>query len=77
MPLGEWPRNQHLRVLGGCFREVVLDFVAAVAAKPFMEAGYDREEIDELVNDTKAAVNNRRIHAYVPIHFVWAQKPLA
>ncbi|KAK3991297.1 S-adenosyl-L-methionine-dependent methyltransferase [Cladorrhinum sp. PSN332] len=77
MPLGEWARNQHLRVLGGCLREVFLDFLAVMAAKPFVEAGYEREEVEELVNDAKAAVNNRRFHAYVPIHFVWAQKPPA
>ncbi|KAK4165252.1 S-adenosyl-L-methionine-dependent methyltransferase [Cladorrhinum sp. PSN259] len=77
MPLGEWPRNRHLRVLGGCLREVFFDLLAAMAAKPFIEAGYEREEIEELVNETKAALNNRRFHAYVPIHFVWAQKPPA
>jgi hypothetical protein len=77
MPLGEWAKDKHLRLLGGCFREVVMDFVGAMAARPLVEGGYDREEIDELVSSITAAVMNRRIHAYMPIHFVWAQRPPA
>lgn len=77
MPLGEWPKDRHLRMLGGCFQEVFLDFVAAMAARPLVEAGFDKADIEELVVGVKNAVGNRRIHAYVPIHFVWAQKPPA
>ncbi|KAK4121743.1 S-adenosyl-L-methionine-dependent methyltransferase [Parathielavia appendiculata] len=77
MPLGEWARDPYLRLLGGYFREVMLDFVGAMASRPLVEAGYDREEIDDIVRDVHAAFANRRIHAYLPIHFVWAQKPPA
>ncbi len=77
MPLGEWARDAHLRLLGGYFREVVLDFVGAMAVRPLVEAGYERDEIQEMVSDVTAAASNRRIHAYLPIHFVWAQKPPA
>ena len=75
MPLGEWARDAHLRLLGGYLREVVLDFVGAMAARPLVEAGYEKEEIQDMVVDVAAAASNRRIHAYLPIHFVWAQKP--
>jgi hypothetical protein len=77
MPLGEWARDSHLRLLGGYFREVMMDFVGAMASRPLVEAGYEREEIDEMVREVNAAFSNRRIHAYLPIHFVWAQKPPA
>lgn len=77
MPLGEWARDSRLRLLGGLFREVFVDFAGAMAARPLVEAGLDKEEIDELVRAASAAAGNRRIHAYAPIHFVWAQKPPA
>ncbi|KAL2120411.1 hypothetical protein VTJ04DRAFT_4438 [Mycothermus thermophilus] len=76
IPLGEWPRDRHLRLIGALFRETVKEFVDAMAAKPLVEAGYERDEIDELLKDVAEDLGNRRIHAYVPIHFVWAQKPL-
>ncbi|KAK4241939.1 S-adenosyl-L-methionine-dependent methyltransferase [Achaetomium macrosporum] len=77
MPLGEWARDAHLRLLGRYFREVLMDFFGAMAARPLVEAGYEREEIEELLSNATAAASNRRIHAYLPIHFVWAQKPPA
>ncbi|KAK3944876.1 S-adenosyl-L-methionine-dependent methyltransferase [Diplogelasinospora grovesii] len=77
LPVGEWPRDRHLRMVGGYFREVLMDFVNAMVARPFVEAGLEKTEIEDLVNNIKAAMGNRRIHAYLPIHFVWAQKPPA
>lgn len=76
LPLGEWARDAHLRLLGGYLREVLMDFVGAIAAKPFLEAGMERDEIEELVREVGAVAGNRRVHAYLPIHFVWAQKPV-
>ena len=52
-----------------------MDFVGAMAARPLVEAGYEKDEIQDVVRDVTAAASNRRIHAYLPIHFVWAQKP--
>jgi hypothetical protein len=77
MPLGEWAKDAHLRLLGGYFREVLMDFFGAMASRPLVEAGHEREDIEELLRDATAAASNRRIHAYLPIHFVWAQKPPA
>lgn len=75
MPLGEWARDSHLRLLGGYFREVVVGFVGAMAARPLVEAGFERDEISDVVKAVTEAAGNRRVHAYLPIHFVWAQKP--
>jgi hypothetical protein len=75
MPLGEWARDAHLRLLGGYFREVLLDLMGAMATRPLIEAGYEKEELEDMVREATAAASNRKIHAYLPIHFVWAQKP--
>lgn len=75
VPLGEWAKDAHLRLLGGYLREVLLDFVGAMAARPLVEAGFEEEEIGELVRNVMAAVGNRKIHGHIAFHFVWAQKP--
>ncbi|KXX78888.1 Malonyl-[acyl-carrier protein] O-methyltransferase [Madurella mycetomatis] len=75
MPVGAWARDKHLRLLGGYFREILRDFIGAMAARPFVEAGFEKDEIAEQVSNTMSTISNRRFHAYVPIHFVWAQKP--
>ncbi|KAK3368918.1 S-adenosyl-L-methionine-dependent methyltransferase [Lasiosphaeria ovina] len=75
LPLGDWPRDPRLRMVGGYFHEVFMEWVTAVAARPFVEAGLDRTDIQELVKAVKVAADDKSIHAYLPIHFVWAQKP--
>ncbi|KAK3318288.1 S-adenosyl-L-methionine-dependent methyltransferase [Apodospora peruviana] len=75
LPVGDWPKDPHPRMIGGYFREIVMDLVVALCAKPFVEAGIEQAELDDLVNKMKTTLWNRRIHAYVPVHFVWAQKP--
>ncbi|KAK4213791.1 S-adenosyl-L-methionine-dependent methyltransferase [Rhypophila decipiens] len=75
IPIGEWPKDTRLRRIGGYFREILWDLVLAMAAKPFVEAGIPQAEIDEIVQGVAHTLGNKRFHAYVPVHFVWAQKP--
>lgn len=76
VPIGEWPRDPHLRTIGGYLREIIMDFATAMAARPFVEFGMEKSEIDELLNAVRECLGDRSIHTYLPIHFVWAQKPL-
>lgn len=76
VPIGDWPRDPHLRTIGGYLREVVMDFAIAMAARPFVELGMEKSEIDELLYAVRDCLGNHSIHAHLPIHFVWAQKPL-
>lgn len=75
IPIGEWPRDPRLRMIGGYFREIVWDLVLAMAAKPFVEAGIDQAEIDDIVQGVANTLGNKRFHAYMPFHIIWAQKP--
>ena len=75
IPIGEWPKDNHLRMIGGYFREILWDLVLAVAAKPSAEAEVDQADVDELVQAMANTLGNKRFHGYVPVHFVWAQKP--
>ncbi|KAL2258586.1 hypothetical protein VTK26DRAFT_8066 [Humicola hyalothermophila] len=76
VPLGEWAKDAQLRVIGGYLREVLMDFVGAMAARPLVEAGLEQEEIADMTRSVAAAAANRRIHGHIAMHFVWAQKPL-
>ena len=77
LPIGDWPRNPNMRTVGNYFREVFMSFATAMAARPFVEFGMEKPEIDEMLNAIRDALRDRRIHAYMPLHFVWAQKPPA
>ena len=76
LPIGGWPKDGHLNMIGHCFRMVLLDFCSAAAAKPFPQAGFDKSDTQALLDEMEKATANRHIHAYLQVHFVWAQKPL-
>ncbi|KAM7203807.1 S-adenosyl-L-methionine-dependent methyltransferase [Naviculisporaceae sp. PSN 640] len=76
VPIGEWPKDPRLRAIGGYFREIIWDFAMAMTARPFIEAEFEQAEIDELLQRLSNTLPNKRFHAYVPVHFVWAQKPV-
>jgi len=75
LPLGDWPRDRHLRTVGVYMRMIIDDMLGAMAAKPFTEAGMDKAEVNELLHGVRAVLQNKRMHAYLPAHIVWAQKP--
>ncbi|KAK1759279.1 S-adenosyl-L-methionine-dependent methyltransferase [Echria macrotheca] len=76
-PIGDWPRDPKLRTIGGYMREIIMDFAGAMAARPFVEYGMDKTEIDELLVGLREALGDRRVHAYLPLHYIWGQKPPA
>jgi len=75
LPIGEWPKDKHLRTIGAYFREVMVEMVPAISASSFPEYGMDPAETSELLKSVHTALCDRRIHAYLPVHIVWAQKP--
>ncbi len=75
MPIGTWPRNPKLSTIGSHFGELFMNFAMAMAARPFVEYGMDDMEIGEMLNSVRNGLNDKRVHAYLPLHFVWAQKP--
>ncbi|KAK4454383.1 S-adenosyl-L-methionine-dependent methyltransferase [Podospora aff. communis PSN243] len=74
VPIGDWPKDQRMRTIGGYLREVLMNFASAMAARPFVEFGMEKAEIDELVSSLRDSLSDRSIHAYLPIHYVWGQK---
>ncbi|KAH8912639.1 S-adenosyl-L-methionine-dependent methyltransferase [Coniochaeta sp. PMI_546] len=75
LPIGDWPREKHLRTIGVYMREIIDEMLAAMAAKPFTDAGIDKAEVNELLHGVRAVLRNKRIHPFLPAHIVWAQKP--
>ena len=75
VPIGDWPRCPRMRTIGGYFREILMSSMTAMAARPFVEFGMEKTEIEELVNSVKDCLREGEVHAYIVIQFVWAQKP--
>lgn len=75
IPIGDWARDQNMRTIGNYFCEAFMNFAMAMAARPLVEFGLEKSDIQDLVNSVRDSLRSRGIHAYVPLHVVWAQKP--
>lgn len=81
VPVGLWPKDTNRMQHAFLYREILSELLDAMQAKPFN--GHDPDvpltklEIDTLFNDVRAALNDKSVHAYIPMHFIWAQKPHA
>lgn len=75
VPVGEWPRDQHQRIIGRLMKEVNMDLCVAMSARPFIENGMEEKEREELQSSVKAVLNDRRVHAQLPVYFIVGQKP--
>ncbi|KAJ4407641.1 hypothetical protein N0V85_004347 [Neurospora sp. IMI 360204] len=75
VPVGEWPRDQHQRIIGRLMKEVSMDLCVAMSARPFIENGMEEKEREELQSSVKAVLNDRRVHARVLMYFIIGQKP--
>ena len=80
VPIGLWPKEKNRMQQAFLFREILIELLEALQSKPFSghdpDVGLTKPEIDALFDDVRAALCDKRVHAYIPIHFVWAQKPL-
>ncbi|TLS28677.1 hypothetical protein PpBr36_01065 [Pyricularia pennisetigena] len=77
IPVGTWAMSRRLSRAGYLFRVVVAELVPVLAAKA-EQMGIPCEEVEGLscrVLDSMHADQPTNVHAYVPFHFIWAQKP--
>ncbi|CAK7203656.1 hypothetical protein SEUCBS139899_006394 [Sporothrix eucalyptigena] len=87
VPIGYWPKDPHRMQHAFLFEETLAEFIAAMLAKPLNTRVHDiasletgeiltAQDIDALCAEVQAALCARNVHAYIPFHFVWAQKPI-
>ncbi|KAJ9150145.1 S-adenosyl-L-methionine-dependent methyltransferase [Coniochaeta hoffmannii] len=75
VPIGTWPKDKRLRLIGLYARTAVNDMFGAMAAKPFRALGMDPVEIEVFLAAARKDLNNPEIHAYEIFYFWMGQKP--
>ncbi|OAA61869.1 hypothetical protein SPI_04728 [Niveomyces insectorum RCEF 264] len=75
VPVGTWPADPTLRLIGLYMRQVVEDFLDAAAAKPYRALGMSEAEVAGFMDAVHASLRARTVHSYCK-YYVWvAQKP--
>lgn len=75
-PLGIWPKDKRLRLVGLYLRESILDGLAGMAGRPFSAGlGWGKEEIEVFLAKVRTSLKDGSRHTYLPFRVLYAQKP--
>ncbi|KAF9869852.1 hypothetical protein CkaCkLH20_12651 [Colletotrichum karsti] len=75
VPVGAWPKNRTLNLVGDYMRTIMEDLLGAAASKPLLKLGLGATEIEIFLASVRSALRDRNVHAY-GTYFSWAgQKP--
>jgi hypothetical protein len=67
-PMNTWPKGERMKTLGSYWREDVLRGLEGVTMAVLTRgAGMTKEQVEELADLARKDINNKGIHAYVPM----------
>src|SRR3569833_1823772 len=76
VPLGTWPKDKTLRLIGQYARMTATDAVnLTVMGKPFAALGYSEMEREKWAAKDKQTLKDDSIHRYYFYYFWYGQKP--
>lgn len=76
VPLGTWPKNKVLKVIGLYWRTILLDGIQAIALGPMTRGcGWSREQVELFLVQVRQAYHDNSCLMYMPLRIVYAQKP--
>lgn len=74
-PLGTWPKDKTMRLIGLYTKEAALTSIKSVMGKPFDALGISEEEKMVWAAKIRASLNESNVHRYYYYYFWYAQKP--
>ncbi|KAM0540778.1 hypothetical protein ACHAPJ_013509 [Fusarium lateritium] len=77
LPLGSWPKDEHLKDIGMCNIAQLLEGLEAFSLKIFCGVlGMSMEEVLVMLAKVREELQARKYHAMFDFHVVYGQKPL-
>lgn len=76
VPIGPWPRDKKLRVIGAYQKVAVEELIQSLAGRPFEALGLSHEESNMRLALARSALNDGSVHRYFDYYFWYARKPL-
>ncbi|KAG0650174.1 Methyltransferase LAE1 [Hyphodiscus hymeniophilus] len=78
VPIGVWPRNKVLKMVGLYWRTILIDGLDPIATGPMTRGlKWKKEEVDVWLAHVRKAYMDSWVHAHMPLHVICAQKPEA
>jgi hypothetical protein len=76
IPIGKWPKNKVLKVVGLSWRLILLNGAQPIALGPMTRGlKWSREQVEMRLVDVRRAYMDEWVHSYMPLHITCGQKP--
>ncbi|KAK0655836.1 S-adenosyl-L-methionine-dependent methyltransferase [Cercophora newfieldiana] len=76
IPIGTWPKNKVLKMVGIFWRTILLDGIQAIALGPLTRGcGWSREQVELFLIQVRRGYLDNSCVAYMPLHIIYGQKP--
>jgi len=77
IPLGIWPKNKTMKLIGLYLRSVIYDGLQGIALGPFTRGlKWTPEAVEVFLVGVRKSLMNASTHSYLPFHVVYGQKPV-
>jgi hypothetical protein len=76
VPLGTWPKNKTLKLIGLYLRTSVLLGLDGMSFGPLCRGlGWSKEQVDVYLVDIRKSIMDSSVHVHFPYHITCGQKP--
>ncbi|KAI0996662.1 hypothetical protein K3495_g11521 [Podosphaera aphanis] len=75
VPIGVWPKNSVLKLVGLYWRTILMDGLEPIALGPLTRGlNWTKEQVDAWLVDVQKAYMDNWVHSYMPLYIVCGQK---
>jgi len=76
VPIGLWPRNKVLKMVGLYWQTILMDGAQPIALGPMTRGlKWSKEEVEVWLVQVRKAYMDDSIHSHMPLHIICGQKP--
>jgi hypothetical protein len=76
VPIGVWPRNKVLKMVGLYWRTILIDGLQPIALGPLTRGlKWSRAEVELFLIEVRKAYFDTWVHSHMPLHVIYGQRP--
>lgn len=76
VPIGVWPKNSILKLVGLYWRTILIDGLQPIAIGPLTRGlKWSKEQVDLWLVDVRKAYMDNSLHSHMPLYIICGQKP--
>lgn len=77
VPIGLWPKNKVLKLVGLYWRTILIDGLSPIAYGPMTRGlKWSKEQVDVWLVEVRKAYMEGWVHSYMPLYIITGQKPV-